>query len=195
LGARFGTWQRFADNERGDYDVGWLLDGFARLPWKSWLSLRAMGGYGQMGMTTSSGSLGVPGVTLHQSPLRLVRLELRAEATWQVRPRLGLWAGPGISWSHAFADAETSSAPLSLYTARRSASFLDATLAVGADWEAIPNWLFVGGELGGARSLGQGGTLFRHVQGFDAEGHRHFVEGLPKGPYAWSGLVSVGVLL
>jgi len=119
-----------------------------------------------------------------------------AEPTWGVTPRLRLLAGLGLGWGTGVA-APPPYHPGGYYSARRTATFLDLSGALGGTVDVIPSWVTVSLLLGASLTVEQSGALYRPVQAIpqDPANRIDHYQGLPEFSGSLSALLGVGVVL
>ena len=146
-------------------------------------------------VTLRDGALGTQEARIDQPGLEVLSMQAGLEPTWSPVRHVRLWAGPWMGWGRVTAPEPRIEGPLRVRSAERYGVILEAGLGFGTTYEILPRWLTLNTTLGAGLMADQSGTVFQQVQGFDDEGHRVFVDGLPRFSGCFQASAGLGVLL
>ena len=195
LGVDVGAVRRPAKGSRASYGTGLAIGGHAWIRLAEWVGLRLLVIASRHSITIREGGLGVDGSRVVHPDLETMFMASRLEPTWDVSQHVRVWAGPMLGWGRLAAPEPRIEGTRQVRTADRHGVMLVGGLEFGASYVVIPNWLTFESSLGSALMLEQSGSMFEEIQGFDQDGHRLFVEPLPKFTSSHQLLVGVSLLL
>jgi hypothetical protein len=195
LGVDVGAIRRPAVGSHVSYGTGLAVGGHARVRLAQWLGLRLMVMGSRHSVTIRDGGLGVDGTRVTHPDLDTIFMASRLEPTWDLSRRVQVWAGPMLGWGRSTAPEPRIEGVRQVRTADRSGVMLAGGLEFGAAVVVIPNWLMFNTSFGSALMLEQSGSMFKAVQGFDQDGHRLFVDPLPKFTSSHQWLLGLSLLL
>jgi hypothetical protein len=195
LGLDIGAVRRPAVGSKVSYGTGLAIGGHARVRIVQWLGLRLMVTGSRHSLTIRDGGLGVNGARVSQPELETMFMASRLEPTWELSRHLRVWAGPMLGWGRSTAPEPRIEGVGRVRTADRFGVMLAGGLELGAAVVVIPDWLLLDTSVGSALMFEQSGSMFEQIQGFDQDGHRLFVDPLPKFTSSHQFLFGLSLLL
>lgn len=196
FGLDLGLARRPASGERASYATALSKGGHVRVTLTDWLGLRVLVQTMQHAVSVREGGLGVAGARTEQPSLEVLSMQSGLEPTWSVAPHVRLWGGPWMGWGRITAPEPRFQGALRVRSADRYGVIIEAGLGIGTTYEIVPRWVTVNTALGAGFMVDQSGLVFdEQMQGFDQDGHRIWVDRLPKFAGTYQASLGIGVLL
>ncbi len=188
VGASVGVEVPSAEDDTASYAPGPAWGAHARVEVAPWMGVRASFLEARHETSIPTGGLGRPGTRFSSPTLRDQRLGVSVEPTWVISPRVRLFGALGVAWSRLSMESvaldpatgaagEPAGTRLDLPT--RKGVSLAYPLALGAQLDAIPNWLALELMVEASLRSNQSGALFETARDVDADGARTTVGPLP----------------
>jgi len=195
IGPDFGIWSRPAKGDSVSYApaVAWGVHVRAEL-WK-YLGVTTYFSRARHPVDVPRGGLGLADTSIDQEPLDVLQLGARLQPTIMPMSTLRLWLGIGAAWGHVSAEEPTTTGPNSVEYADRTGAYLEYSLAVGATWDVVPEWMAISLMASGGVLSNQSGDVFTDHQAISPSGTTTTIGALPEFESSLTAQLGIGMIL